>query len=207
MFHTFAMLKQGGWTMVPLGICSLLALAIILERLFALRRRAVIDPKIMNAVEHCAGESSATTLLSACQRTQGAFAEVIAEVLRSRQLDYEHWVENMRAAGRVQMGKLERGLTTLEIIGGISPLLGLLGTVLGMVDMFNAVSIAGLGNPQVLSDGIAKALITTVAGLVIAIPAVAFHGIFTRRVDELATEIQDQAMNLILRIRAEREAE
>ncbi len=205
MFQTIAMLKQGGWTMLPLGICSLLALTIIIERIVALRWRAVIDPKILNAVERYAGEPSAIALLNACQRTQGAFAAVVADVLRSRHLEYEHWVENMRSAGRAEMNKLERGLTTLEIIGGISPLLGLLGTVLGMVDMFNAISLAGLGNPQILSDGIAKALITTIGGLVIAIPAVGFHGIFTRRVDELATEIQDKAMNLILRIRAERE--
>lgn len=202
MLQTLVMLKQGGWTMAPLGLCSIIALTIIIERALALRRKSVIDPKVLHILQDYAGEDSANASIHACQRCPGAFAGIVLEVLKSRHLNHEQWTENMRAVGRAHVQKLERGLTTLEIIGGISPLLGLLGTVLGMVDMFNAVSIAGLGNPQVLSNGIAKALITTVAGLVIAIPAVAFHGLYSKRVDELATEMQDQAMNLIYRIQS-----
>ncbi len=204
MFHTLTMLRQGGWTMIPLGLCSLFALTIIIERLFVLRRHFVIDPRALRVAGEYEGETAATGAITACQRCAGAFAMIVIEVLKSRHLDYEHCVENMRAAGRAQVARLERGLTTLEIIAGVSPLLGLLGTVLGMIDMFNAISVAGLGNPQILSDGIAKALITTVSGLVVAIPAVAFHGFFSKRVEELATEMQDQAMALILRIQLQR---
>lgn len=205
MFHTLTLLRQGGWTMLPLGLCSLTALAIIIERLLALRRNTVIDPKVLRLLESCEGEPAMNAAMNVCQRCGGAFAHLVIEVFRSRNLDYEHGMENMRAAGRAQVVKLERGLTTLEIIGGVSPLLGLLGTALGMIDMFNAISAAGLGNPQILSDGIAKALVTTVSGLVVAIPAVAFHGLFSKRVEELAMEMQDQATSLLLQIHAQRE--
>jgi biopolymer transport protein ExbB len=204
MFHTLFMLKQGGWTMLPLFICSIIALTIIIERALALRWKNVIDPKVLRILSDYEGEAAAQACMNACQRCSGAYAQLVVEVLKSRNLDFEHWVENMHAAGRAQVIRLERGLTTLEIIGGISPLLGLLGTVLGMMDMFNAISIAGLGNPQILSDGIAKALITTMGGLVIAIPAVAFHSLFAKRVEELATEMQDQAMALIHKLSAQR---
>ena len=108
----------------------------------------------------------------------------------------------MHAAGRTQVGTLERGLTVLEIITGISPLLGLLGTVLGMVTVFNAITAAGLGNPQVLSGGISKALVTTVAGLTVAIPALACHTWFSRRVDDLAVEMQDRATGFIAKLQS-----
>ena len=106
----------------------------------------------------------------------------------------------MYATGRTQIGILERGLTLLEIIASISPLIGLLGTVLGMVTVFNAISAGGIGNPQVLSDGISKALITTVAGLSVAIPALGFHSWLSRRVDEFATEMQDRATGFIAKL-------
>ncbi|MDP7639362.1 MAG: MotA/TolQ/ExbB proton channel family protein, partial [Candidatus Hydrogenedentes bacterium] len=96
---------------------------------------------------------------------------------------------------------LERGLTLLEIVAGISPLIGLLGTVLGMVTVFDAITAEGIGNPQVLSNGISKALVTTVAGLCIAIPSLAFHSYFSRRVESLAMEMQDVAMGFITKVR------
>ena len=200
MFETLGMLKQGGWPMLALGVCSLAAVAIIMERLFALRHKKVIDARAVQVIEEYEGESSAAGALAACQRCPGAFAQVAATIIKMRHLDHAQAIESMHAAGRTQISRLERGLTVLEIIAGASPLIGLLGTVLGMVEVFNAITAKGLGNPQDLSDGISKALITTVAGLCIAIPALAFHSLFAKRVEELAAEMQDLATGFIVKL-------
>jgi len=202
MFETLAMLKQGGWCMIPLGACSLAAVAITIERAFALRRNAVIKTRARQVMEEYEGEASADAALFACQRTGGAFARILAEVIRTRHLDHAQAIESMHAVGRTQVSRLERGLTALEIITGVSPLIGLLGTVLGMVDVFNAITAGGLGNAQMLSAGISKALVTTVAGLSIAIPALAAHSLLSKRVEELAAEMQDLATNFIMRLQA-----
>lgn len=186
--------------MVPLGICSLLGLAIIIERAIALRRSAVIDPAILSLVDQYAPTTSDEEAVMACRRAKGPFAKIIEEIIKSRHLDHTQIIEGMHATGRNQMSVLERGLTLLEIIAGVSPLLGLLGTVLGMIAVFNAITSQGLGNPQVLSEGISKALVTTVTGLCVAIPAVAGHSWFTRRADDLASEMHDRATAFVAKL-------
>ena len=204
MIETLAMLKQGGWPMIPLAVCSLVAVTLIIERAIALRRRNVIDPRVIDLVDGYDGDSSPENAVLACCRARGAFARIVREVIETRGLDHAQAIETMHAVGRTQVGRLERGLTLMRIIADISPLIGLLGTVLGMVTVFNAITTRGLGDPQVLSDGISKALITTVAGLCVAIPALAFHGIFTKRVDELAVEMQDRATSFIVKLQGMR---
>lgn len=200
MFETLQMLKQGGWPMIPLALCSLAAVAIIIERSIALRKESVFDNRILKLVEDYNGEEHADPAIVICQRIKSPFARVIEEVIKARHLGHAEILATMYATGRTQIGILERGLTLLEIIASISPLIGLLGTVLGMVTVFNAISAQGIGNPQVLSDGISKALITTVAGLSVAIPALGFHSWLSRRVDEFATEMQDRATGFIAKL-------
>lgn len=200
MTDFYELLQQGGWPMLPLAVCSFVALTIILERAYALRRDRVIESRIIRALDDYKSETSAEKLIIVCQRSRSAFARIIEEVLKARNLEHAQSIEIMHAVGRTQVGRLERGLTIVEIIAGISPLIGLLGTVLGMVTVFNAITSEGLGNPQVLADGISKALVTTVAGLCVAIPALAFHGIFSKRVEELATEMQDRATSFIIKL-------
>lgn len=201
MFESFAMLKQGGLCMIPLGISSVIAATIIIERGIALRRSAVIEPSVRRLIEECRGEESAEAAAAVCRSAKGPFARIVEEVIRTRHLDHTQSIEAVNATGRTQMGSLERGLVLLEIIAGISPLLGLLGTVLGMVTVFNAIAAEGIGDPQVLSDGISKALITTVVGLCVAIPSLGFHSWFSQRVEDLATEMQDRATGFVLRLR------
>ncbi len=200
MSDTFALLKQGGWLMIPLGLCSLAGLAIVIERFVALRRGAVIDPRIVRLVDEYDADMSLDRAILTCHRSRGPFARVIAEIVKARHLHHSAVIETMHATGRTQVAALERGLTLLEIIAGISPLLGLLGTVLGMVDIFNAITTHGIGNAQVLSAGISQALITTIAGLSIAIPALAFHSWLSRRVEDYATEMQDRATGFIAKL-------
>ena len=193
-------LGEGGWPMIPLAACSLIAVTIIVERAVALRRRAIIDADIVRAIDAYAGESSAQHLLGLCGRAGGPLARIVEEVLDIRHLGPAQIPETVYAAGRIQVSRLERGLTLLEIIAGVSPLIGLLGTVLGMLTVFNAISAEGIGDPQVLSQGISKALITTIAGLCVGIPALAFHSWFTKRVDDLAAEMQGHTTRLIVKL-------
>jgi biopolymer transport protein ExbB len=187
--------------MIPLAICSLAALTVIIERSFALRRSKVMHPSALDLVNTYRGEVSAAPGVYTCQRARGSLSRIVEEVIHSRDMDRAHIVESMQATGRREVGHLERGLTLLEIVAGISPLIGLLGTVLGMVTVFDAITAEGIGNPQVLSNGISKALVTTVAGLCIAIPSLAFHSYFSRRVESLAMEMQDVAMGFITKVR------
>jgi biopolymer transport protein ExbB len=196
----FELIRQGGWPMIPLGFCSLIGLAIIIERFVALRRGIVIDPEVERIVDQFNGNSSADDAMVKCRRARGPFARIIEEVLSARHHDRAYAIETMHSTGRAQLGYLERGLTLLEIIAGISPLIGLLGTVLGMVTVFNAITAEGLGRPEVLSEGISKALVTTIAGLCVAIPALAFHSWFSRKADDLAVEMQNRATGFIAKL-------
>ena len=201
MSSTLNLLMQGGWPMIPLAIASIAAVAIILERLSALQRSKVIHPGTLKLMDAFQRSADAEIMLAQCQRVPGAFARILEEVIKVRHLDHIQSIESMRAVGRTQVGRLEKGLTLLEIIASAAPLIGLLGTVLGMVTVFDAITTeGGLGNPQILSDGISKALITTIAGLSVAIPTLAGHSLLTKRVDELAIEMQDRATSFIVKI-------
>lgn len=201
---TIEFLQQGGWPMIPLGICSVLAVGVFVERLAALRRRTVLDPEVVALVEDYHNDVSAETALGVCTDARGPFARIIEEVLKARHLNHAQVVETMHVTGRTQVGQMERGLTLLEIIAGISPLIGLLGTVVGMVHVFNAISAEGLGDPQVLARGISQALITTIVGLCVAIPALACHSWLSRRVDDFAVEMQERTTFFIAKIFVQR---
>ena len=200
MQEAMNMLVLGGWPMIPLGLCSLAAFTIIIERSFVLRRKRVIDPHVIWVLQDYRGEESVKSALQGCREATGAFSEVIEEVINTRHLDHAQSIESMHAVGRTRAGQLEHGLTLLEIVAAVSPLIGLLGTVLGMVTVFDAITSEGLGDPQVLASGISRALITTVAGLCVAIPALAFHSIFMKRIDALAIEMQDRATSFIVKL-------
>ncbi len=199
MTRAWELIAAGGWLMVPLAICSVAALAIILERAWALRRGRVLHPDVLDLVSSTRSPSPGEAL-ALCRRTPGAFARVIETLLAAHHRGQSHVLEAVNAAGRAQLIRLERGLVLLEIIAGIAPLLGLMGTVLGMVIVFEAISAEGLGDPQVLADGISRALVTTVAGLGVAIPALAFHSWFAKRVDDYADEMHEHAVGYLARI-------
>jgi len=198
------LLMTGGWPMLVLAACSVVGVTIVLERYLALRRQNVINDDALRIVESYGGEQEADHALAKCQRVPGAFARIVEELIRKRHLDHAQAIETMRAVGRTQVGQLERGLAVLEMVAGVSPLIGLLGTVLGMVTMFSAITAQGTNTPQVISGGISEALITTVGGLAVAIPAVAAHALLSRRVESYAIEMQDRATSFIVQLQQEK---
>ena len=176
--------------MAPILLGSVIAAAIVIERAWALRRRRVVPDGVVRRVAKRLGEGAAAL----AEIDDGSpLAQVIAAGVGNAGRGREPMQLAMQEAVDRANHDLQRYLTTLGIIASVTPLLGLLGTVVGMIEVFSALMLAGAGNARALAGGIAEALITTAAGLSVAIPALMFHRYFLRRVDDLALEMEQEA--------------
>ena len=195
-------LQAGGWLMLPITLASVLAVGICIERAWSLRTAEVVP---LGLVERLADASHGTFdaggLAALCG--QSSLGRILAAGLSAKSRGRERMKEAMQEAAASVVHDLERYLTTLGTIASISPLLGLLGTVVGMIRVFNALLTRGAGNPAALAGGISEALVTTAAGLVVAIPALIFHRYLLRKVDELVVAMEGQAAALLDRVHPE----
>ena len=189
--------QSGGWLMVPILLCSIVAAAISVERLWSLQRSRITPKNLLaevwSANKKREPDPQQIRELRASSPLGQVFAAGISNAKRGREIMKEAMEE---AAGQVSHD-LERYLTALGIIASIAPLIGLLGTVVGMIQVFSVMLLEGAGNANVLAGGISKALITTAAGLSVAIPALIFHRFFHRRVDELMISMEQEASKLV----------
>ncbi|PKM05362.1 MAG: biopolymer transporter ExbB [Gammaproteobacteria bacterium HGW-Gammaproteobacteria-6] len=201
------LISAGGWLMLPIVLSSVIAVAIIIERLWALRSSRVAPQSLLGQVWRWIrdGQMDAGKLKSL--RSNSPLGEVMAAGLANAKHGREIMKECIQEAAGKVIHELERYLNTLGTIAAITPLLGLLGTVIGMIDVFSAIMIEGTGNTGVLAGGISKALITTAAGLTVAIPALFFHRFFVRRVDELVIAMEQEATKLVEVMQGNREVE
>jgi biopolymer transport protein ExbB len=183
--------------MLPILICSVLALAIIIQRFYTLRRSRVIPDGALQAVYRQYKAGNLTSEYINSLREKSPLEQVLAAALINRNQPRAVMKEAIEEEGRQIVHGLEYFLGALATIAAISPLLGLLGTVLGMIDVFAAIVTAGVGNPGVLAGGISKALITTAAGLSVAIPTLIFHEILSSRVDQLILDMEDKAVQMV----------
>lgn len=187
----------GGWLMAPIILCSILSLTIIAERVWALRRSQVVPDGVGKQVEQWAVRHELDRRHIEQLRSGSALGRVLAAALVNRHRPRELIKEAVEDTGRHVVYRLERFLNTLGTIAGISPLLGLLGTVIGMINVFASILEHGVGNANVLAGGISQALITTAAGLTVAIPSFFFYRYFKGRVEEYVVSMEEQAINLI----------
>ena len=187
----------GGWLMLPIILCSVLALTIIAERFWALRRRNVVPEGVGKQVEEWAARHELDRRHIDQLRSGSAMGRVLAAALVNRHRSRAVIKEAVEDTGRHVVHELERFLNTLGTIAGISPLLGLLGTVIGMIKVFSAILAHGVGNANQLAGGISEALITTAAGLTVAIPSFFFYRYFKGRVAAYVVSMEEQAINLI----------
>lgn len=199
--------QSGGWLMVPILLCSVIAAAISVERIWTLQR-ARITPKnllaqVWTALKNHDMDAAKVRELRASSPLGQVLAAGIANARRNRDV----MKEAMEEAAAQVTHDLERYLTSLGVIASISPLLGLLGTVVGMIKVFTALMLEGAGNANVLAGGISQALITTAAGLSVAIPALMCHRFFLRRVDELVITMEQEAAKLVEILQGEFEDE
>lgn len=183
--------------MYPILVCSLAALAIIMERAWTLRRSKVIPKSLVGSVNDLfiARKYNEAALL--CHDGQNSAARLIKQALKMTGQTRVVFKEAMEEAGRRELIYLSSHLELLSVLASVSPLLGLLGTVSGMINAFGAVAQAGLGNPGLLAGGIGQALLTTAAGLVVAIPAMIIHRLLLGRVETLTTDLEDLGTDLL----------
>ncbi|MEZ5484271.1 MAG: MotA/TolQ/ExbB proton channel family protein [Lysobacteraceae bacterium] len=191
------LLMAGGWVMWPILICSAIALAIILERFWTLRRSAVLPPRLGEEVRAWAGSHQIDDAHVESLKQNSPLGELLAAALAVRQRPREVIKERVEDVGRHVVHRMERFLNTLGTVAGIAPLLGLLGTVFGMIRMFLGILENGVGDASRLAGGIGEALISTAAGLCVAIPALMFYRYFRGRVAEYVVEMEEQAIQLI----------
>ncbi len=199
------MIQAGGWLMLPILLCSVLALAIVVERFWSLQRKRIVPRHLVAQVWHWQRSGEIDDQRIEALSKSSPLGRVLAAGLLNREHPREIMKESVEESGRQVVHELERYLNTLGTIASITPLLGLLGTVIGMIHVFTAITSMGVGNPTVLAGGISQALITTAAGLSVAIPSLMFYRYFRGRVDELVLKMEDEALKLIDVMHGERE--
>jgi biopolymer transport protein ExbB len=198
-------LIAGGPAMIPILLCSAVALAIILERFWSLRRSNVVPPDLGEQVLAWARTRKLDPGHIETLRTNSPLGEILAAALTVRMRSREVIKERVEDTGRHVVHRLERFLNTLGTIALISPLLGLLGTVFGLIRMFFAVMVSGVGDPLKMAGGIGEALVCTATGLCVAIPAYFFHRYFRGRVADYVVEMEQETILLIDELSAQTE--
>ena len=193
----YQFVMKGGYLMYPIMVCSILTLAILFERLFALRRSRIIPEKFIIEVSDLVRQGRMEDAMTQCRLNNSSIARVLMAGISRHDKSRMQVKEAIEDIGRLEAANLERFLTILGTIAGIAPLLGLLGTVTGMIKAFSVISQAGIGNPQMLAGGISEALITTAAGLTVAIPAFVFYKLLRSRVDKRILRMERVSIEIL----------
>ncbi|BCE02136.1 MotA/TolQ/ExbB proton channel family protein [Marinicellulosiphila megalodicopiae] len=201
----FEIIRQGGWLMIPIVASSILSIAIIAERYWALRQNAVQPketlPQVWGWIKNNQLDGNKLKQL----KQSSAFGQILSSGLTASKHGREAMKDAIIESGTHVSHELERFLSLLGTIVMVTPLLGLLGTVIGMIDVFGELMIGGAGNPAPLAGGIQQALITTAAGLTVAIPAMIFHRALQRKVDNLLISMEQASTKLVDAIHTEKD--
>jgi len=201
----FELIKAGGWLMIPILACSVVSLAICIERLWFLKKRHVIPAGLLGEVWELVRNGTMTPEHMRLIKQGSPLGSIIVAGLNNAKHGREIMKESIQEAASHVIHDLERYLSSLGSIAAITPLLGLLGTVIGMIKVFTEIMVQGTGNVGVLAGGISEALITTAAGLSIAIPSLVMHRYFQRRIDTLVVVMEQEAVKLVEVIHGERD--
>jgi len=193
----FDLLAAGGWVMPVIVLCSVIALGIFIERSVALNPDRIAPPHLLANVwkQLKAGELDAQRLKAL--RHGSPLGAILAAGLANRSQGRDVMKESIQEAAGHVVHDLERYLNTLGTVAAVAPLLGLLGTVVGMIRVFTEITVQGTGNANALAGGISEALITTAAGLVVAIPALVMHRYFTGKIDTIVVGLEQVSIKLV----------
>src|SRR5579883_1825982 len=190
-------IRAGGWFMWPIILCSVLSVAIILERLWALQGSRVVPRDLTQKVFNWVEADQLTDKMLVALEKNSPLGRLLAVSLLNRNKPRVLMIERLEDTGRHVVHDLERFLNTLGTIAAVAPLMGLLGTVAGIIHAFNAITANGLGDPRTLSGGIGEALITTAAGLTVAIPSLIAYRYLRGKVERLVIDMEKEAMKLV----------
>jgi biopolymer transport protein ExbB len=188
---------KGGWVMYPLLLSSILALGVVIERFWYLRKKKILVPEIIGVLDQIKSPGDLQLAKSICEKFKGPFSRIVLTSIENQDLPSDELRMLVEDEGRQEVRILQRGLVTLETIAAIAPLLGLLGTILGMIKVFNVIETLGVGQAKALSGGISEALITTAAGLLIGIPVLIAYNFFNHRAEAFILDMQKYVILLL----------
>ena len=201
------LVKAGGWLMMPIILCSIAAFAICVERFWTLNPNKIAPPNLIAQVWIWLQNNQLDTQKMRELKKSSPLGQILAAGLSNSSHGRDVMKESIEEAAGHVIHEMERYLSPLGTIAAITPLLGLLGTVIGMIRVFSDIMVEGTGNAQILAGGISEALITTASGLCIAIPALIMHRFFHRRVDTIVVELEQQTIKLVDALHSERRVE
>ncbi|MEJ2726355.1 MAG: MotA/TolQ/ExbB proton channel family protein [Deltaproteobacteria bacterium] len=190
-------IAKGGFFIYPIVLCSIIALAVFLERLWVLQRKHVIPSELIRKVEDLLKKQKLSDAIFLCQADPSSIARVFFAGLKNAGRGMWLVKESIEERGGREAAVLEKRVGILSTIANLAPLLGLLGTVSGMIKTFNVISVQGVGNPAPLAGGIAEALITTAAGLSVAIPTLVCYRIVRDKAESLIFEMEENSIKII----------
>ena len=191
------LVKAGGWPMIPLLLLAVVALAIVVERFWTLRRKEVLPPGLGEEVRNWASRGQLDPAHIESLRQNSPLGALLAAALETRNRPRDQIRERIEDTGRHLVHRMEKFLNALGTIAAAGPLLGLLGTVVGMIQMFMGILDHGVGDVNQLAGGIGKALVCTATGMIVAIPALMFHRHFRSRISGYVIEMEQQATALL----------
>ena len=200
----FELVQAGGWLMIPILLCSVISAAICVERFWTLRVHQVAPRNLLAQVWNWIKNNEMDNRRLRELRSNSPLGQILAAGIATHRRGRDVMKESIEEVANQVVHELERYLNTLGTVAAITPLLGLLGTVIGMIKVFTAIRLEGTGNAAVLAGGISEALITTAAGLTVAIPSLFFYRFFQRKVDELVIEMEQEALKLVEVLNTER---
>ncbi|MEA1940310.1 MAG: MotA/TolQ/ExbB proton channel family protein [Candidatus Caldatribacteriota bacterium] len=189
--------EKGGILMYPIFICSLIAITIFFERMFYLKSIKTKSKRFVVRLNNLVRNGNISLAISACRKSPTPISQIMLAGLMKYGLSRKEIKEAIEDSANQEIPILEKGLSTLSTIGNITPLLGLLGTVFGMIKAFNVIAIMGVGKPEALAGGISEALLTTAFGLSIAIPTIVVFNYLTIRVDKLVRGMEMSCVDLV----------
>jgi biopolymer transport protein ExbB len=203
----FELVKSGGWLMLPIILCSIAVVAICIERFLALNPDKISPPQTLGEVWGWIKNNQLDAARLKTLKNSSPLGRILAAGLSNSRHGRDVMKESIQEAASHVIHDLERYLNTLGTIAAISPLLGLLGTVIGMIKVFTAIMIQGTGNAGVLAGGISEALITTAAGLTVAIPALIMHRFYSRRIDSVVVTLEQETIKLVDALHGDRQVD
>jgi len=193
----YEIINAGGLVMWLIVVCSIVAISIIASRLIALRSKKINPPNLVAEVWTLQRKQALKMEHIKKLRASSPLGRILAAGLANSQQSREIMKEVIEETGKQEAHELDRFLNTLGTIAAITPLLGLLGTVFGMIEVFSAITTSGVGDPNVLAGGISKALLTTAAGLCVAIPSLMFHRYLSGKVNDLVMGMETEALKMV----------
>lgn len=193
----WAIFVKGGPVMIPLALLSVIAVAVTIEKLITLRNSRVIQGEVVSCIESMQSPADIPLAIKICERFDTPFANIVRTGLTEAGKPNLVVRQAMEDTGRREVKRLERYMVLLETAAAAGPLLGLLGTVTGMISVFSVISVSGVGQTGVLSGGIAEALITTVFGLIIGIPSLIAYNLLDARIEGLVIRIDTYSHTLL----------